>query len=326
MSVLVAGGAGYIGSITAEELMKAGHEVVVFDNLSRGHRAAVPAGAVFVEGDLADADKLGRAFSEYGVTAVMHFAAHSLVPESMERPSIYFHNNVEVGRIILDTMVEKEVPFIVFSSTCATFGEPRTVPIHEELPQVPTSPYGESKLMFEKMLGWYHRIHGVNHCILRYFNAAGASEKLGEDHNPETHLIPIVLQVALGQRESVAVFGNDYPTRDGTCIRDYIHIHDLAAAHILAIERKSDRATHYNLGNGEGYTVLEVIEACRRITGHAIPAETAPRRPGDPPTLVGASQKARRELGWAPALPALDEIVKSAWAWHRDHPHGYQAR
>lgn len=323
MSVLVAGGAGYIGSITAEELLAAGHEVVVYDNLSRGTRRAVPDGAIFVEGDLGDAVNLQKTFKKYKVRSVMHFAAHSLVPESMEKPSIYFHNNVEVGRIILDSMVAEQVPFIVFSSTCATFGEPDTIPIHEELPQTPTNPYGESKLMFEKMLFWYHRIHGLNHCILRYFNAAGASVKLGEDHRPETHLIPIVLQVALGQRDSVFIFGDDYPTRDGSCVRDYIHIRDLAQAHILALEKKADQATHYNLGNGEGYTVSEVIETCRKVTGHPIPAKVAPRRLGDPPTLIGSSAKAISELGWKPESPSLEEIVESAWRWHKDHPNGY---
>jgi UDP-glucose 4-epimerase len=323
VSILVAGGAGYIGSITAEELLAAGREVVVYDNLSRGHRAAVPRGAAFVQGDLGDAATLRAALRDHRVTAVMHFAAHSLVPESMTNPSIYFHNNVEVGRILLDAMVSEGVPFIVFSSTCATYGEPETVPIHEDLPQRPTNPYGESKRMFERMLEWYHRIHGVRHSILRYFNAAGASEDLGEDHRPETHLIPLVLAVAQGKRASVAVFGDDYPTRDGTCIRDYIHIRDLAQAHLLALAKKAGETTHYNLGNGEGYSVREVIDACRRVTGHAIPEVLAPRRPGDPPVLIGASEKARRELGWTPRFPSLDAIVESAWAWHRRHPDGY---
>ena len=253
----------------------------------------------------------------------MHFAAHSQVGESMENPSIYFHNNVEVGRIILDSMLAEGVGYIVFSSTCATFGEPASMPIHEELPQVPTSVYGETKLMFEKMLAWYDRIHGLKSCALRYFNAAGASEKLGEDHAPETHLIPLVLQVALGKRESIAIFGEDYDTPDGTCIRDYIHIRDLAEAHLLALSKKRGESTHYNLGNGAGYSVREVIETCRQVTGHPIPARVADRRPGDPPRLVGSSDKARRELGWEPKFATLEQIVESAWRWHKDHPDGY---
>ena len=323
MSVLVAGGAGYIGSVTAEELLAAGFEVVIYDNLSRGHRAAVPEGAAFVEGDLGDAAALARAFRDHRVTAVMHFAAHSLVPESMTNPSIYFHNNVEVGRIVLDAMRREGVPFLVFSSTCATYGEPETVPITEDLPQRPTTPYGESKLMFERMLHWYHVIHGVNYSVLRYFNAAGASETRGEDHRPETHLIPIVLAVAQGRRESVAVYGDDYPTRDGTCVRDYIHVRDLAQAHILALRAKAGEATHYNLGNGEGYSVREVIESCRRVTGRPIREAAAPRRPGDPPVLIGSSEKARRELGWTPRWPSLDAIVAAAWEWHARRPDGY---
>ena len=316
MSVLVAGGAGYIGSITAQALAKEGREVIVYDNLARGHSEAVPEGATFVEGDLANHKK---------VDSVMHFAAHSQVGESMENPSIYFQNNVSTALGILDCMLDCGVGYIVFSSTCAIFGEPEIGPITEDLPKNPASPYGESKLMFERILWWYHKIHGLNYAALRYFNACGASGGLGEDHSPETHLIPVVLQVALGQREAITVFGNDYPTPDGTCVRDYIHVEDLARAHILVLEQKSQTATEYNIGNGAGYSVLEVIEAARRITGHPIPTKVGPRRPGDPPRLVGSSAKVRAELGWNPKFPEIGSIVESAWKWHKDHPKGYRS-
>lgn len=324
MSVLVAGGAGYIGSVTAAELLATGHEVVVYDNLDRGHRSAVPRGATFVEAELADTETLTQTLRDHRVDAIMFFAAHSLVPESMEHPELYYENNVVVGKRVLDAMLAAGVNFIIFSSTCATFGEPETIPIHEDVPQRPTNPYGETKLAFERMLAWYHQIHGINHSILRYFNAAGAAHGLGEDHRPETHLVPIVLQVALGKRESIAVYGDDYPTPDGSCIRDYIHIVDLARAHILAMEKKRDAATHYNLGNGTGYSVREVIDTARSVTGHPIPEVVAPRRPGDPPRLIGASAKVKRELGWQPQFPDLHSIIASAWEWHRAHPEGYR--
>ncbi|MDP8225431.1 MAG: UDP-glucose 4-epimerase GalE [Candidatus Lernaella stagnicola] len=324
MTVLVAGGAGYIGSVTAAELLDAGYEVVVYDNLDRGHRAAVPPGAEFIEAELGDSDTLTRVLRDYEVETIMHFAAHSLVPESMAYPELYYENNVVVGKRILDAMMRAGVNFIIFSSTCATFGEPNEVPIHEQIAQNPTSPYGETKLAFEKMLQWYHRVHGLNYSILRYFNAAGAAHGLGEDHDPETHLIPIVLQVALDQRKHISIFGEDYPTPDGTCVRDYIHIVDLARAHILAMQKKSEEATHFNLGNGTGYSVKEVIEVARGITGHPIPAVTAPRRPGDPPALIGAADKIKRELGWEPRFPDLESIIASAWAWHQAHPRGYK--
>jgi UDP-glucose 4-epimerase len=323
MNVLVAGGAGYIGSITSAQLLAEGHRVVVYDNLDRGHREAVPQGAHFVQGELADTPKLVAAFREHEIDTVMHFAAHSLVPESMTKPELYYENNVVVGKRILDAMQLAGVGFIIFSSTCATFGEPDEIPIHEQVRQLPTNTYGETKFAFERMLGWYHRIHGLNHCILRYFNAAGAAHGLGEDHQPETHLIPIVLQVALGQREHIAIYGEDYPTPDGTCVRDYIHVLDLAQAHILAMEKRHDQATNFNLGNGKGYSVQEVIDVARRVTGHPIPAEVAPRRPGDPPVLVGASEKVKRELGWQPKFPDLESIVASAWEWHQANPQGY---
>jgi UDP-glucose 4-epimerase len=325
MNVLVAGGAGYIGSVTAAELLAEGHDVVVYDNLTRGHREAVPTKARFVEADLADTDKLVRTLRTFHIDTIMHFAAHSLVPESMTHPELYYENNVVTGKRILDAMRVARVNFIIFSSTCATFGEPDVIPIHEDVPQRPTSPYGETKLAFERMLYWYHRLHGMNHCVLRYFNAAGAAHGRGEDHTPETHLIPIALQVALGQRPHLAVYGDDYPTPDGTCIRDYIHIVDLAQAHILAMRKAHDTATHYNLGNGAGYSVLEVIESARRVTGHPIPVQHTARRPGDPPRLIGASEKVRRELGWQPKYPELDRIVASAWEWHQAHPRGYKS-
>jgi len=323
MSILIAGGAGYIGSVTAAQLLASGYEVVVYDDLSRGHRLAVPPKAVFVQAELGATGTLVRTFKKYRVDAVMHFAAHSQVPESMTFPEIYYENNVVVGKRILDAMRQADVNFIIFSSTCATFGDPETIPIHEQVPQHPAHPYGETKLAFERMLHWYHQIHGLNYSILRYFNAAGAAYGLGEDHRPESHLIPLVLQVALGQRDKIAVFGNDYPTPDGTCIRDYIHIADLAQAHILAMEKKRNEASHFNLGNGSGYRVREVIDGARRVTGHPIPEYLAARRPGDPPRLIGDNKKIKRELGWEPRFPSLEEMIATAWEWHRRNPDGY---
>ncbi len=323
MNVLVAGGAGYIGSVTAAELLTQGHRVVVYDNLDRGHRAAVPKGAAFVHADLGDAATLRQTFAENKIDAVMHFAAHSQVGESMQKPELYYENNVVVGKVILDAMRAEGVNYIIFSSTCATFGEPQQLPITEDLPQLPTNPYGETKLAFERMLYWYHTVHGLNYTILRYFNACGAAYDLGEDHDPESHIIPIVLQAALGQRDKVTIFGDDYPTQDGTCVRDYIHILDLARAHILAMDKKMDTASHYNLGNGNGYSVKEVIEVARKVTGKSIQAVIGERRPGDPPLLIGSAEKIIRELDWQPVYPDLESIVKSAWEWHQAHPHGY---
>ncbi|MBZ0271969.1 UDP-glucose 4-epimerase GalE [bacterium] len=323
MSVLVAGGAGYIGSVTAKVLLGAGHKVVVYDNLSRGHRAAVPHGAAFVEADLADAVILARTILTHKVEAVMHFAAHSLVPESMQKPELYFGNNVATGLVILEAMRAAGCKRIVFSSTCATFGVPERVPIAENDRKNPESPYGESKLMFERMLHWYVRIHGFSAVVLRYFNAAGAFGETGEDHRPETHLIPLVLQVALGKREAISVYGTDYDTRDGAAIRDYIHVRDLAEAHRLALEKAGEGFEHYNLGAGKGYTVREVIDAARRVTGHAIPSIDAPRRAGDPPELVASLGKIRDAWGFEPAHPEIDEIVTSAWQWAKAHPDGY---
>mgnify|MGYP001151812665 CR=1 FL=1 len=320
-TVFVTGGAGYIGSICVERMLDRGLQVAVFDNLSEGHRRAVDGRAVFFQGDLRDRAVLRRAMNEFQPGAVMHFAANALVGESMENPSKYFRNNVSHGINLLDMAVESGVKKFVFSSTCATFGIPECVPIDESLPQRPINPYGESKLMFEKILDWYGRIHGLSFVALRYFNAAGATQKFGEDHRVETHLIPNILKVALGQRPSVDIYGTDYPTPDGTCIRDYIHILDLAKAHILALD--SPRSAFYNLGTGGGTSVREVIETCRQVTGKDIPAVEKPRRPGDPPRLVAASEKIQTELGWKPEFQNIRAIIESAWAWHTAHPDGY---
>jgi UDP-glucose 4-epimerase len=319
--ILVTGGAGYIGSICVEELINRGFKVSVFDNLTEGHAKAVDSRADLFQGDLADRSVLRHAFGEVKPDAVMHFAANALVGESMSNPSKYFRNNVSSGINLLDMAVEFEVKKFVFSSTCATFGIPECMPIDESLPQRPINPYGESKLMFETILRWYREIHKLSFVALRYFNAAGASEKFGEDHRIETHLIPNILKVALGQRESVDIFGTDYPTPDGTCIRDYIHILDLAEAHILAVQ--SEKSDFYNLGTGGGTSVREVIETCKIITGRDIKAVEKPRRAGDPPRLIAASEKIRAELGWAPRFQSIVPIVESAWAWHVKHPSGY---
>lgn len=321
MKILVTGGAGYIGSICTEEMLNRGHEVAVLDNLTEGHRAAVDPRAVFFEADLADREAVTRAIGEFAPDAVMHFAANALVGESMTDPSKYFRNNVSNGVNLLDAMVHGGVKKFVFSSTCATFGVPVRMPIDETLPQQPINPYGESKLMFEKILRWYDEIHGLRFTALRYFNAAGASEKFGEHHRIETHLIPNVLKVALGQKDAVEIYGTDYETPDGTCIRDYIHILDLADAHIRALGR--GQSGFFNLGTGGGTSVREVIDCCRRITGREIAVREKPRRPGDPPRLVAASDKIRTELGWQPKFQNIEAIVQSAWAWHLKNPQGY---
>ncbi len=319
--ILVVGGAGYIGSICVEELLNAGHKVGVFDNLTEGHRKAVDARARFFQGDLADPSTIKLALAEYKPDAVMHFAANALVGESMTKPEKYFQNNVCNGLNLLNAMHEAGVKRLVFSSTCATFGIPETVPIDESLPQNPINPYGESKLIFEKILRWYSEIHGLVFVALRYFNAAGASEQFGEDHRIETHLIPNVLKVALGQKQAAEVYGADYPTPDGTCIRDYIHILDLAQAHMLALE--APQSAFYNLGTGGGTSVKEIIDVCREITGKDIPVIERPRRPGDPPRLIAGSDKVRRELGWEPRYQDIRKIIESAWAWHVKYPDGY---
>jgi len=322
MNVFVTGGAGYIGSICTEELLNAGHSVTVYDNLSEGHRAAVDRRARFLLAKPELTNDIFNAVHETKPEAVMHFAACALVPESMANPKKYFHNNVVNGLKLLDAAVECGVKKFVFSSTCATYGPPERVPMTEDLPQKPINPYGESKLMFEKILLWYRQIYGLEYIAFRYFNAAGASEKFGEHHRRETHLIPNVLKVALGHAPHCELFGTDYPTPDGTCIRDYIHIADLAQAHILGLA--AGREGFYNLGNGDGYSVRQVIETCERVTGKKIPVVEKPRRPGDPPKLVASAQKAIRELGWKPKWPKLDDIIGSAWHWHQRHPEGYQ--
>ena len=322
MRIFVTGGAGYIGSVCSELLLNEGHEVAIFDNLIEGHRRAVDSRAQFIQGDLADRDQIERALSNTRPDAVMHFAAYALVPESMRDPSKYFRNNVSNGLNLLDAMLTTGVQRIIFSSTCALFGPPDRVPIDETAPARPANPYGESKLAFEKILRWYDQVHGLKFVCLRYFNAAGATEDLGEDHRPETHLIPNVLKVALVQRPSLEIYGTDYETPDGTCIRDYIHIVDLAHAHILALGATA--SGFYNLGTGGGSSVKEVIAACRKITGRQIDTIEKPRRPGDPPRLIASSEKIKKELGWQPQFQSLDVIIETAWAWHQKFPDGYE--
>jgi len=321
MNVLVTGGAGYIGSICVEELLNAGHQVTVYDDLSEGHRSAVDRRAAFIHARPHEAGNIAAAVAGVKPDAIMHFAASALVGESMTNPSKYFRNNFCNALQLADAAVENGVRKFVFSSTCATYGPPDRVPMTEDLPQCPINPYGESKLMFEKALRWYQQIHKLEFIAFRYFNAAGASEQFGEHHRIETHLIPNVLKVALGQATHCEIYGTDYPTPDGTCIRDYIHIKDLAQAHILGLT--PGKTGFYNLGNGDGYSVRQVIETCERITGKTIPAIARPRRPGDPPRLVAAAEKAVRELGWKPQFPKLDDIIATAWAWHVRHPAGY---
>lgn len=321
MKVFVTGGAGYIGSVCCEELINSGHSVVIFDNLSEGHRSAVDSRAEFIKGDLADRDLIFKAMHDARPDAVMHFAAHALVGESMTNPSKYFRNNVANGLNLIDAMVDVGVKKIVFSSTCATYGFPDKIPIDERVHQKPINPYGQSKLIFEQILRWYDQLHGIVHVNLRYFNAAGASKNFGEDHRTETHIIPNVLKVALGQREVVEIYGDKYPTPDGTCIRDYIHIQDLAVAHMLALQRESSAT--YNLGTGEGFSVRQVVDVARKITGCPIPTIIKPPRPGDPHSLVASAHKVGKELGWKARFNRLTPIVESAWLWHQSHPQGY---
>lgn len=322
MKVLLTGGAGYIGSVTTEMLLDEGHDVVVFDNLERGHKAAVDKRAKLVNGDLRDAAQIQRAMKNARPDAVMHFAAYALVGESMQDPGMYFANNTTGATNLVEAMVRYEVPRIVFSSTCATYGFPDRVPITEDTPQRPVNPYGESKLMFEKVLAWYQKIHGIEPVFLRYFNACGATKKFGEDHEPETHLIPNVIKVAMKQQKQVNIFGDDYNTPDGTCIRDYIHIVDLGRAHILALTGKETGP--FNLGTGNGFSVREVIDVVRKVTKREIPEVISPRRPGDPDRLVASAAKAKKVLKWVPKYSNLDDIVESAWAWHQAHPDGYK--
>jgi UDP-glucose 4-epimerase len=321
MNVFVTGGAGYIGSVCTEELLLAGHQVTVYDNLSEGHRAAVDPGARFVPGRPEEPKHLLNAVQEARPEAIIHFAASALVGESMTDPAKYFQNNVVNGLMLLEAARAAQVGKFVFSSTCATYGPPDRLPMTEDLPQRPINPYGESKLMFERMLHWYRQCYGLEFVAFRYFNAAGASARYGEHHRVETHLIPNVLKVSLGQKQQCEIFGTDYETPDGTCIRDYIHIRDLAQAHILALT--PGKQGFFNLGNGDGYSVREVIRMCEKVTGRSIPAVERPRRPGDPPRLVASAEKAVRELGWKPRFRSLEDIVTTAWAWHKAHPQGY---
>ena len=322
MSVLVTGGAGYIGSATVEALRQRGESVVVYDNLSAGHHEALDAS---VPRPRRTAPLLRRVIAERQVEEVIHFAAFTSVPESVARPDRYFQNNTAGALGLLGVMRETGVDRFIFSSTAATYGEPQYNPIDEAHPTIPTNPYGLSKRMVEQILETFEAAFGIRHVALRYFNACGGSPERGEDHTPETHLIPLVLQVALGQRETISIFGDDYPTPDGSCVRDYIHVDDLAQAHLLALDhlRRDGESRKINLGNGEGYSVRQVIEVAREVTGHAIPAVTAPRRPGDPSTLVASSALAREILGWMPGMPGLREIIASAWQWHQTHPQGY---
>ena len=327
MAILVTGGAGYIGSHTVVELLSHGEEVVVIDNLQTGHLRAVK-GATYYQVDLRDSKALGEVFSKHSIEAVIHFAASSLVGESVEKPLMYYENNLLASHSLVSVMVEHGVKKIVFSSTAATYGEPKEVPISEESETSPTNPYGETKLAMEKMFRWCDGAYGLKSISLRYFNAAGAHPEgiIGEDHTPETHLIPIILQVALGQREHIGIYGDDYPTEDGTCIRDYIHVMDLANAHWLALEylRKNEVSDVFNLGNGRGFSVKEVIETARTVTKHHIPAVVSPRRMGDPAVLIASSEKAQRTLGWKPKYNQLDTIIETAWNWHQNHPNGYE--
>ena len=324
MNILVTGGAGYIGSVVSEELVKDGHQVVVYDSLYKGHREAVASGAKFVHADLAESSSLCEAFRDNKVEAVIHLAADSLVGESVQNPAKYYRNNVTVGLALLDAMVECGVRKIVFSSTAATYGEPEKQPIEEKDPTRPTNPYGETKLTFERALRWYEGAYNLHSASLRYFNAAGASETCGEHHDPETHLIPIILQAVMGKRPQVEIYGDDYATRDGTCVRDYIHVVDLARAHIAALSILGERSAVYNLGcGGDGYTVREVITMAEEVTGRAVPVRVGPRRPGDPAVLYASAQRLRHDLGWAPRRAALDTIVEDAWRWHSTRPHGF---
>ena len=330
MAILVLGGAGYIGSHTALELVKAGNEVVIADNLVTGYRKAIPKGAKFYEGDLRDFDFLNKLFQQEKIDAVIHFAAYSLVGESVTNPLKYYDNNLYGTKVLLEAMVKNNVGKIVFSSTAATYGEPENIPILESDRTCPTNPYGETKLAMEKMFKWTAEAHGLRYVSLRYFNACGADEsgEIGEAHTPESHLIPLILQVPNGKRETISIYGTDYDTPDGTCIRDYIHVTDLAQAHILAVQylNNGGESDIFNLGNGVGYSVREVIETARKVTGHPIPATETSRRAGDPARLVASSEKAKSVLGWKPVHDSLEEIIASAWNWHKNHPNGYDEK
>lgn len=324
MSLLVTGGAGYIGSIFVEELLQKDYKVVVVDNLQEGHREAVLPDAVFYEGDFGNRSILKNIFEAHEIDAVIHFAAETTIEYSMTDPGRYFENNIVNGIALLDVMRNFGCKRMIFSSTAATFGEQKYTPVDEQHPQKPINAYGESKLMFEKVLEWYHKAYGLQFNIFRYFNAAGATKRLGEDHRHESHLIPIIIKVVLGRKEKLQIFGNDYPTEDGTCVRDYIHVVDLARVHILALENLEHHPNgKYNLGNGKGFSNLEVLKTSEKVTGQVIPFEFVPRRTGDPAILVASSELAKVELGWEPQYSELENIVFSAWRWHREHPEGY---
>ena len=326
--ILVCGGAGYIGSHAVRQLIDKGEEVIIVDNLETGHEDAIHPKAKFYKVDIRDEKSLNKVFEENKIDEVIHFAANSLVGESMTNPLKYFNNNVHGTEVLLKVMVAHDVNKIVFSSTAATYGEPKNIPILESDETNPTNAYGETKLCMEKMMKWADKAHGVKYISLRYFNVAGAhvSGEIGEDHNPETHLIPLILQVPLGKREFISIFGDDYETHDGTCIRDYIHVTDLADAHILAVHklREGSESNIYNLGSGNGFTVKEMIEAARKVTEHEIPAKVCERRAGDPAKLVASSEKARRELGWNPKYENVEDMISSAWTWHKNHPNGFE--
>ena len=327
MTIAVLGGAGYIGSHTVAQLVKAGQDVVVLDNLITGHKRAVDPKARFYQGDIRDYHFLSQVFSQEKIDGIIHFAAFSIVPESMKDPLKYFDNNTSGMITLLEAMNQFGIKKIVFSSTAATYGEPKQVPIHEEDPQVPTNPYGESKLAMEKIIKWADVAYGIKFVALRYFNVAGAMPdgSIGEDHHPETHLIPIILQAAAGTRDGLQIFGDDYPTKDGTNVRDYVHVVDLAGAHILAMKYLSEGhdSNAFNLGSATGFSNLEILNAARKVTGQPIPAKIGPRRPGDPSTLIAASDKARTILGWAPKLDDVEQVIATAWNWHQTHPEGF---
>jgi UDP-glucose 4-epimerase len=318
LKILITGGAGYIGGTVAQILVSSGHSVLVYDSLVHSRSSMVPDGVTFIEGEVADGKRLEQVLEDLSIEGVMHFAALIEAGDSMRKPEVYFQNNTCATLKLLEVLIRKRGCRLVFSSTAAVYGEPERIPIIEEAALKPTNPYGESKLLVEQMLSWMNRIHGLRYATLRYFNVAGAIPGRGEAHEPETHLIPLILDVALGQRSSIKIYGQDYPTPDGTCIRDFIHVEDLADAHLLAFNalEKHDRLI-YNLGNGKGFSVREVVEAARRVTGHAIPIEELPRRPGDPAVLVASSEKISRELGWKPRYSQLDAIIASAWEWHQ---------
>lgn len=327
--VLVTGGAGYIGSHVVDLLINRGYEVVAFDNLYTGHAEAVHPKAVFVRGDLLDAEAVNRVFAQHRFDGILHFASHTLVGESMEKPWLYLRDNAVAASHLLEAAAAQGVKRFILSSTANLFDDPETIPITAEERIVPGSPYGESKYIIERYLHWMERIYGMAYCCLRYFNASGAHPEghIGEDHTPEYHLIPIILQVALGQREKLTIFGDDYPTPDGTCIRDYIHVIDLAEAHILALEALADgKSRKYNLGNGKGYSIRQVLDMAREVTGCEIKAEVGPRRPGDPGTLIADSARITAELGWQPQYNTLRQIIETAWNWHRQNPTGYAGR